>query len=130
MNAADEAFRTWSDKRGVWPRLTHHEIFLAGRESVQPTSNVDEQWVLGLIGFLGDVLEKRIGESITLDLTDVVNVHSALISGLSSWRDVGRINYLDSKGADWAVRMGSVEMGRGRLREAMDRAILKCEGLL
>lgn len=31
-----EDFEMWADRRGVWPRLTHEEIFLAGVASVQP----------------------------------------------------------------------------------------------
>ena len=26
----DEAFKDWAQKRGVWPRLTHEEIFKSG----------------------------------------------------------------------------------------------------
>jgi len=33
----DSAFSAWSEKRGVWPRLTHHEIFRAGWEAATAT---------------------------------------------------------------------------------------------
>ena len=90
-------------------------------------SSTDEQWVCGLLGLLQSKLDKAVGDQVQVNCTDLCYLMSALTSSLPLWRDAARINYLDAKGADWAVRMGGVEMGRGRLRHAMDIAILRCE---
>jgi hypothetical protein len=44
------SFLQWCDKRGVWPRLTHQEVFLAGWEAARrshkgssPTSVLSKQ---------------------------------------------------------------------------------------
>ena len=57
---ADDAFHKWSKQRGVWPRLSHYEIFIAGRKSAEPEKKA-----------LRDAIEVLLADPAALTSTDV-----------------------------------------------------------
>ena len=87
----------------------------------------DDEWMLDLVNRLGHALEHRTGDSITVPLDLLAHAQSALITHLGIWRDSARLNWLDGRGAQWTVRMQGVEMGTGRIRDAINMAILRVE---
>ena len=86
-----------------------------------------EEWMLGLIDTLHAAVYGNGAATVTLPREIVSSATSALITHLGAWRDAARLNWLDGRGAQWTVRMQGVEMGTGRIRDAINMAILRVE---
>ena len=59
------AFSVWSEARGVWPRLTHEEIFRAGWDAAiaAATAHVKEDESLNMLRELRNYLKERFQHS-------------------------------------------------------------------
>lgn len=89
-----------------------------------------ELWALDILDRMERV-GKASGETCSISRSDLAGLTTMLIGTFHEWRDAAALNYLASlsKGRSWSVRVDGVEMGHGRVREAIYLAILKLESL-
>lgn len=91
-----------------------------------PAQMTDEEWLLDLVARLGQVIEHRIGDSITVPLELLTHVQSALIANLGAWKDSARLNWLSAKRSPGTVHLtfnGATVARAQSVRDVIDVAM-------